>query len=69
MGRRNRVVLANRSQSIDLEFTTLDIEAGRTYEDDGTTVFESYIVDGLRSGAFELAKRQPDTILVHHPDA
>lgn len=69
MGKRNQVVLAKKSQSIDLEFSMFEIEAGRTYEDDGSTVFDVYIADGLRTGAFEPAKRRSDTILVHHPDA
>jgi len=69
MKRRNRVVLAKKSQSIDLEFCMFEIDAGKTYEDDGTTVFDAYIDEGLRDGSFEEVTRRSDTVLVHHPDA
>jgi hypothetical protein len=69
MKRRNRVVLAKKSRTIDLEFSTFKIDAGKTYEDDGTTVFDVYIVEGLRDGSFEEVARRSDTMLVHHPDA
>jgi hypothetical protein len=62
-----KVVLAKRSQSIDLEYGMFDIEEGRTYFDDGTTIFDAYISAGLRNGAFEEARRQPDTIVISHP--
>jgi hypothetical protein len=67
--RRNVVVLAKKSQEIDLEYCMFDIEEGKTYEDDGTTVFYVYINAGLQNGSFEKAARRPDTILVHHPEA
>ncbi len=63
------VVLAKKSMSIDLEYSTFKIVEGKTYEDDGTTVFDVYIAEGLRDGSFEKTGRRPDTILVHHPDA
>jgi hypothetical protein len=66
---RNRVVLAKQSKSIDLEFCMFDIDVGKTYEDDQTTVFDVYIEAGLRDGSFEEVARRSDTILVHHPDA
>lgn len=69
MKRVSTVVLARKSQSLDLEYSTLDIVEGKTYEDDGTTIFEEYINAGLEDGSFEKATRRPDTILVHHPEA
>lgn len=69
MKRRNTVVLARKSMSIDLEYCQFRIEAGKTYEDDGTTVFDVYIDHGLKDGSFEKCDRRSDTILVHHPDA
>jgi hypothetical protein len=62
-----RVVLAKRGQEIDLEYTMFDIEEGKTYLDDGTTVFDVYIDAGLKDGAFEEAPRRSDTIIVTHP--
>jgi hypothetical protein len=67
--RRNAVVLARKSQTIDLEYCTFKIVQGKTYEDDGTTIFEVYINAGLQDGSFEKAAHRPDTILVHHPEA
>lgn len=61
-----KIVRALRNQSIDLEYGMFDIEAGQTYFDDGTTVFDVYITDGLTDGAFEPARRQPDTITVSY---
>jgi hypothetical protein len=69
MKKRNTVVLAKKSQTIDLEFCTLKIVVGKTYEDDRTTVFDVYIHEGLRDGSFEEVARCSDTILLHHPDA
>jgi hypothetical protein len=69
MKRRNRVVLAKKSMTIDLEFDVFKIIAGKTYEDDKTTVFDAYIDAGLQDGSFEEVARRSDTILVHHPDA
>jgi hypothetical protein len=62
-----RVVLAKKSQSIDLEYGMFDIGEGKTYLGDGTTVFDAYIDHGLSDGSFELATRRPDTIVVAHP--
>jgi hypothetical protein len=69
MKRRNTVVLAKQSKSIDLEYCMFRIEAGKTYEDDRTTVFDVYIQAGLEDGSFEKCERRPDTVLVHHPEA
>jgi hypothetical protein len=65
--KRPKVVLAKRSQTIDLEYTMFHIEKGKTYLDDGTTVFDVYIAAGLNDGVFEEAQRRPDTIVVTHP--
>ena len=69
MKRRNAVVLARKSQTIDLEYCMFKIVEGKTYEDDGTTIFDVYINAGLQDGSFEKAHPLPDTILVHHPEA
>lgn len=61
-----RVVLAQKSQSIDLEYGMFDVDEGKTYLDGGTTVFDAYIDHGLSDGSFELATRRPDTIVVTH---
>jgi hypothetical protein len=67
--KRNAVVLARKSQTIDLEYCMFEIVEGKTYEDDDTTIFRVYINAGLQNGSFEKATRRPDTILVHHPEA
>jgi hypothetical protein len=67
--RRNAVVLARKSLTIDLEYCMFKIVEGKTYEDDGTTIFDVYINAGLQDGSFEKAARRPDTMLVHHPEA
>src|SRR4029077_6068901 len=69
MRRRNTVVLARKSQTIDLEYCMFKIVEGKTYEDDGTTVFDVYLGAGLQDESFERAARRPDTILVRHPEA
>ena len=69
MRRRNTVVLARKSQTIDLEYCMFKIVEGKTYEDDGTTVFDVYLNAGLQNGSFERAVRRPDTIRIHHPEA
>ena len=69
MKRRNAIVLARKSQSIDLEYCMFEIVEGKTCQDDGTTIFDVYINAGLQNGTFEKAARRPDTILVHHPEA
>jgi hypothetical protein len=65
---RYRIVLAKRSMSIDLEFGIYRIDAGKTYLDNETTVFDTYIDDGLKDGTFEETTLRPDTIVVDHPD-
>lgn len=62
--RKRRVVLAKQSKSIDLEFTQFSIDEGRTYLDDGTTIFDVYLEAGLADGSFEEVARRPDTIVV-----
>jgi hypothetical protein len=44
------------------------LEKGKTYYDDGTTVFDAYVVGGLADGSLEEAKRQRDTIVVSARD-
>jgi hypothetical protein len=66
--KHNAVVLARKSQTIDLEYCMFKIVEGKTYEDDGTTIFDVYINAGLQDGSFETAAPRPDTILVHHPE-
>ncbi len=57
---------AKRSLSIDLEYdTSYPIAAGRTYTDDGTTVFGDYVCDEL----FEAASPDSGTVVVSHPEA
>jgi hypothetical protein len=63
-----KVVRAKRSMSIDLEYGMFDIEEGKTYVDDETTVFDVYIEAGLRDGSFEEALLGPDTIVVGRPE-
>jgi hypothetical protein len=64
-----KTVLVRRPQTIDLECCgTFKLEEGRTYHDDGTTVFDAYIADGIANGSFEEAKRRPDTITVSARD-
>jgi hypothetical protein len=63
-----RVVRANRSMKIDLEYGMFRIEKGKTYVDDETTIFDSYIDAFLEDGTFEEALLGSDTIVVSHPD-
>jgi hypothetical protein len=48
---------------------TVLAEEGRTYTDDGTTVFDVYVSAGLADGSFEAAKHGPGTIVVSHPES
>ena len=64
-----KTVLAKQSKSIDLEYGMFRIEEGKTYTDDGTTVFDVYVHDGLADGTLELAKPGRDTIVVSHPES
>jgi|EndMetStandDraft_8_1072994.scaffolds.fasta_scaffold692298_2 hypothetical protein len=66
---RSKTVLAKRSMSIDLEYGFFRIEEGKTYTDDGTTIFEVYVSDGLANGLFEVANPRANTIIVTHPEA
>jgi hypothetical protein len=52
-----KVVRARISQEVDLEYRRLKIEEGKTYFDDGTTIFDVYIESGLRDGSFEVAEQ------------
>jgi hypothetical protein len=66
---RLKTVLAKRGMSIDLEYGLFKIEKGRTYTDDGTTIFDVYVSAGLADGSFEIAKPGPGTIVVSHPES
>jgi hypothetical protein len=57
-------VLALKSRTVDLEFRMLKIEKWRTYYNDGISVFDVYIEEGLKDGSFAGAKRSRDTIVV-----
>jgi len=48
----SKTVRANRGMSIDLEYGFFNIEKGRTYTDDGTTILMSMSVLGLIDGSF-----------------
>lgn len=66
---QRKTVLAKRGMSIDLEFGFFKIERGKTYTDDGTTVFDVYLGAGLEDGSFEIARPGPGTIVVRHPES
>ena len=55
-----------RPHIIDLECCgdAFELEEGRTYYDDGTTVFDAYIKGGLADGSLVEAKRDINTITV-----
>lgn len=57
-------VYAMRSFTATLETRSVKIEAGKTYYDDGTEIFDVYVKDGLERGWFERCSRRADTIVV-----
>lgn len=58
-------VLVIRPHTIDLECCgTYKLERGRTYYNDGTTVFRAYIEGGIEDGSLVEAKRDRNTITV-----
>jgi hypothetical protein len=64
-----KTVLVKRGSSIDLECCGMfRLEEGRTYYDDGTTLFADYIAGGIADGSFVEAKKRPDTIIVSARD-
>jgi hypothetical protein len=63
------VILVKRTYVIDLEFCQYTLEEGKTYYDDGTTIFNVYISGGLAEGWLEKAIQRPNTITVTHPSA
>jgi hypothetical protein len=65
---RLKTVLAKCGMSIDLEYGFFQIEEGKTYTDDGSTIFDVYVSAGLVDGSFEVARREPETIVVSHPE-
>jgi len=59
-----KTVLVKRASTIDLEVCMFKLREGRTYYNDGTTVFDVYIEAGIADGSLEEAKRDRDTITV-----
>jgi hypothetical protein len=59
-----KTVLVKQGSTIDLEFTDFKLEEGKTYYDDGTTVFDVYIHAGIEDGSMVAAVRRSDTIVV-----
>jgi hypothetical protein len=60
-----KTVLVKRGSTIDLECCGMfKLEKGRTYYNDGTTVFDAYISSGIADGSLVEAKRDRDTITV-----
>ena len=69
MKRLPNTVRVVRGRTIDLECCGMfKLEEGRTYYDDGTTVFDAYIDGGLADGSLEEAKRGRDTITISAND-
>ncbi len=64
-----KTVLVKQTHIVDLECCgEFKLEEGKTYCDDGTTVFDAYVVGGLADGWLEEAKRRRDTIIVSARD-
>jgi hypothetical protein len=62
-------VLVIRPYIIDLECCGMfELEKGRTYYNDGTTVFDAYIEGGIASGSLVEAKRDRNTITISAND-
>jgi hypothetical protein len=60
-----KTVLVKVSHTVDLECCGMfKLEKGRTYYDDGTTVFDAYIEGGIAEGWLEETRRGPATITV-----
>ena len=59
-----KIVLVKRGSTIDLEFMQFKLEAGKTYYDDGTTIFDAYVVGGIADGSLVETTMRPDTITV-----
>jgi hypothetical protein len=58
-------VLVKKAHTVDLECCGMfKLEKGRTYYDDGTTVFNAYIEGGIANGSLEEARRESNTITV-----
>jgi hypothetical protein len=64
-----KVVLVKSGKSIDLEYGMFKLEKGKTYYDDGTTIFDVYIAEGIADGSLEATARRPDTIIVTYPES
>ncbi len=64
-----KTVLVKQTHIVDLECCgEFELEEGKTYYDDQTTVFDAYIVGGIAAGWLEEAKRRPDTMGVSARD-
>jgi hypothetical protein len=64
-----KTVLVIRGHTIDLECCGIyKLQEGRTYYDDGTTVFDAYIDGGIADGSLVEAKRGRDTITISADD-
>jgi hypothetical protein len=59
-----RAYRAKQSREIDLEYRFVLIEEGKTYADDGTTIFDAYTND---EALFESAPLDADTIIFRYP--
>lgn len=59
-----KVVLVKQTHVIDLEDQEVTLEEGKTYYNDGATIFDAYISDGIARGWLEKATRRPSTIIV-----
>ena len=55
---------AKRSMEIDLEYRLVLVKEGKTYADDGTTIFGDYTND---VNNFEPVPFGPDTMIFRHP--
>jgi hypothetical protein len=59
-----KVMLVKRGHVIDLEDHDVRLEEGKTYYNDGTTIFDVYISHGIACGWLEETARRLDTIVV-----
>jgi hypothetical protein len=60
-----KTVLVKEGRTIDLECCGMfKLQKGRTYYNDGSTIFDVYIEGGVAEGWLEEAARGRDTIIV-----
>lgn len=60
----SRAYRAKRSVEIDLEYDSVLVEEGKTYSDDGTTIFDVYASD---ASLFEPTPFGPGTTIFKYP--